>query len=71
MTATIVFLCNKQEANIILQVSICCNKTLIVDNLDFIYELNILRPTASDENKRKYPIEFICALTVTNKERDF
>jgi hypothetical protein len=43
---------------------------LIVDNLDFIYELNILGATYSDEMKRKYPMTFTCAAAVTEKSQD-
>jgi hypothetical protein len=35
---------------------ICCNDTLIVDNLDFIYEPNIFGTTYTDEMKIKNPM---------------
>jgi hypothetical protein len=48
---TTVFIGDKQTAGFFNQELICCNDTLIVDNLDFIYDLNILGATYSDEMK--------------------
>jgi hypothetical protein len=46
------------------------NDTLIVDNLDFIYELNILGTTYTHEMKRKYPMIYHCVSVVTKKSQD-
>jgi hypothetical protein len=48
----------------------CCKDILIVDNLDFIYELNILEATYIDEMKRKHTVKYTCASFVTEKSQD-
>jgi hypothetical protein len=52
-------------------VSICCNDILIVDNLDFIYELNISGPTYTDEMKGKHPMTYTSASIVTEKSQEY
>jgi hypothetical protein len=47
-----------------------CNDTLIVDNIDFIYELNSLGTTITDKRKREHSMTHTCASVVAEKSRD-
>jgi len=38
--------------------------------MDFLYELNILGATHTDELKRKHPMTYTCARAVTEKCQD-
>jgi hypothetical protein len=63
-----IFLGKKHAANFISQALICCTDTLIVDNLDFVYETNILGAPFSEEIKRKNLMTFTYISVVVNKE---
>jgi hypothetical protein len=65
-----VFLGDKHAAGLFNQVQICCNTTLLVDNLNVIYQLNILGATYTDEMKRKHPMTYTCESAVTEKSQD-
>jgi hypothetical protein len=58
VSAATVFFGNKYAANFIGQAWIYCNDTFRVDDLDFVYEVNIVVAIFSDKTKRKYPIAF-------------
>jgi hypothetical protein len=68
--AATVFFGDKFVAGFFYQVLIFCNDTLIVDNLDFTYELNILGATYTDEIKRKHSMTYTCTSAVTEKLQD-
>jgi hypothetical protein len=67
---TKILLGDKHAARFISQVRIYWNDTVIVENLAFVYEVNIIRAAFSDEIKRKYPMTFTYVLTLANKERN-
>ena len=50
-----IFLGDKHSANFIKQFRICCNDTTITENLDFVFETNILGATISDLTKNRKP----------------
>jgi hypothetical protein len=66
----IVFLGYKHVPRFFNQGRIYCDETLIVDNLDFIYELNILEATYTDEMKRKHSMTYVCGSAVTEKPQN-
>jgi hypothetical protein len=52
---TLVFVGDKHAANFIKQFRICCNDNTITENLDFVYETNILGATIPDSIKTSKP----------------
>jgi hypothetical protein len=67
---TTVFLGDKHAACFFNQIRICCNEMMIVGNLDFISELNILGATYTDEMKRKHSMTYSCAAVVAEKSQE-
>jgi hypothetical protein len=64
-----IFLGDKHAANFIKQFRICCNDTTITENLDFVYETNILGATIFDLTKPRKPDGYTPVSLINNTER--
>jgi hypothetical protein len=64
-----IFLGDKHSANFMKQFRICCNDMTITENLDFVYETNILGAIISDATKFNKPEIFTAAGSLSSGER--